>query len=768
MKKNLLILLLFLLITFGFFYKTVLSRHVPFPGDLLIAEYNPWKSYSYLGYNPGSYPNKAQYFDTLRQIYPWKTFSINSLKQGNLPLWNPYSFSGAPLLANVQSAVFYPFNILYFALPQIFAWTVLIFLQPLLGSFFTFLYAKKIGLSRIASVFSAVSFAFSSFMSVWLEYGTIGNVILWLPLILLSIENLKDKFNKFWSLILIMSLVFSLFAGHIQIFIYLFIFSFTYAIFRSKKIFLFSFLFLLSIGLGAIQLFPSFELILQAARSSHVYSDIINKILIQPWQLIMLLVPDFFGNPATRNYVLPDTYIGKVTYIGLIPLFFVLLNFFRKKNQFIKFFLWISFFILLFVTLNPITYFLYKVKIPFISDSAPTLSIFILSFSLSILSGFGIDIFRKENWTLKKYFYWSLPLMVVFLLSWFSLLFLPNNFLSISFRNLFYSTIILVLTLIIVFVSVIRPKVKLILLVCLFLLTTFDLWKGFNKFNPFVPKEIVYPPVAVFDFLSQNAGINRVWGYKAAGIEANFTAQYSLFSPDGYDPLYPKRYGEFIQSSEEGKVITRFTDRTRSDAVLRFGQLKVFDLLGVKYILDRDENASTQAIFPADRFSLIYQKDEWKIFENKKALPRAFLISDYKVAKNAQEFEKIFFDKDFDPSEVIILEKDLIDQPFNDSNRRGNLQLISYFPNEIKFGTESTGNRLLFLSDTYYPGWKAYVDGKETEIYRANYAFKAIAVSSGKHIVKFKYDPLSFKFGYVVSLMSIFSLLVWLLAVKKR
>ena len=767
MKKNFLFILLFLFITCGFFYKTVLKGYVPFPGDLLVAEYNPWKTYSYLGYNPGSYPNKAQYFDVLRQIYPWKTFTIDSLKNGSFPLWNPYNFSGAPLLANFQSAVFYPFNFLYFLLPQIWAWSTLVILQPFLALIFTFLYARKIGLSKIASIFSAISFGFSSFMTVWLEYNTIGQVILWLPLSLLSIENLLDKKTKIWSFIFIFSLVSSLLAGHIQIFAYLFVFSALYCFFRGGKKLFYLILFLFPLGVSAVQLIPSLELINLAARSSHSYELIINKILIQPWQLAMMLVPDFFGNPATRNYLISDTYVGKVTSIGLVPLFFVFLTLLRKKNSLTKFFLWASCAVLLFVTLNPVTYFLYKIKIPFISDSAPTLSIFTLCFFFSILSSFGVDIFRKENLSFKKYLFWVIPIVVIFLVLWISILFMPSNFVSISIRNLAYSTVILFVSLLILFISIFKQKAKTVLLVSLLLLTTFDLWRSFSKFNPFVPKELVYPPAPIFDFLSKNAGINRITGFGAAGVDANFETKYSLFSAAGYDPLYPKRSGEFIQSSKEGKIVKQFTNQTRSDAVLSFGELKVADLLGVKYVLDRVENASTQKEFPQERFSLIYEKDGWKIFENKKALPRVFLVSKYKVAKTSREFEKIFFAKDFNPLKTIILEEELIEN-FDDSNHRSSLELVSYTPNKIKIKTNVDGSRLLFLSDTYYPGWKVYVDGKETKIYRANYAFRAVVVNAGKHDVKFIYEPTSFKLGYIVSFVSLVFAGVWLLTIKKN
>lgn len=195
--------------------------------------------------------------------------------------------------------------------------------------------------------------------------------------------------------------------------------------------------------------------------------------------------------------------------------------------------------------------------------------------------------------------------------------------------------------------------------------------------------------------------------------------------------------------------------------------MKVADLLGVKYVLDRVENASTQKEFPQERFSLIYEKDGWKIFENKKALPRVFLVSKYKVAKTSREFEKIFFAKDFNPLKTIILEEELIEN-FDDSNHRSSLELVSYTPNKIKIKTNVDGSRLLFLSDTYYPGWKVYVDGKETKIYRANYAFRAVVVNAGKHDVKFIYEPTSFKLGYIVSFVSLVFAGVWLLTIKKN
>src|SRR3989344_8284315 len=119
---------------------------------------------------------------------------------------------------------------------------------------------KKLGISKLGSIFSATSFAFSSFMTVWLEYNTIGHVILWLPLILLSIEHILEKKEIKWILLFIFSLASSLLAGHIQVFAYLFCFLIVYFFYRNwssyKKDFnrnflIFFILIFLSLGIGA-------------------------------------------------------------------------------------------------------------------------------------------------------------------------------------------------------------------------------------------------------------------------------------------------------------------------------------------------------------------------------------------------------------------------------------------------------------------------------------------------------------------------------------
>ena len=79
--------------------------------------------------------------------------------------------------------------------------------------------------------------------------------------------------------------------------------------------------------------------------------------------------------------------------------------------------------------------------------------------------------------------------------------------------------------------------------------------------------------------------------------------------------------------------------------------------------------------------------------------------------------------------------------------KKGSASIKDYSPNYVRIDTVSDGSAILFLSDVYYPGWKAYVDGNKTQVYRANFTFRSIIVPKGTHSVTFVYDPISFRLG---------------------
>lgn len=689
-----------------FFYKTLMLGNVPFPADALVSDFQPWRSSSYLGYGAGGVPSKAQYPDTIRQIYPWKTLVVESLKQGKLPLWNPYNFSGAPLLANFQNAALYPLGIFYLLFSQIDAWTILIILQPLLALLFTYLYCRKIGMGALGGWLAALSYGFSGFMAVWLEYNTVGHVVLWLPLILLAIEN-----NWFGTLAF--SHAAAILAGHPQVYAYMLVFTWAYALFRSKHTLLvFAFTFL-GIGIAGIQLVPGIELIANAARSPHDPNNLFTKILIQPWQLLALPFPNIFGNPATRTYMMADTFVGKVTTIGLVPLFFSL-SAFRRKDSLTKWFIAATAGVLLLITANPITYFLYRN-----TGSSPTLMSFLLAFSLALLSGLGLDFWMTDKHSIKKLIVRGIQVIIILLV----LSFVYRN--PVSQRALFYGGLVSAATLSLFWVAIKFPKFRLPAITVLLVIHALDLFMFFNRFNPFVPKALVFPDHPVLSFLKEKAP-DRYWGYGTAAISANFASQYGAFSPEGYDPLYPAWYGQFVYNT------TKFTNSTRSDAAIEshFGdgglaneqKLKLLNSLSVRYILDRTENGENANI--PKEFKHVYEYNDWRVYENQNASPRASL-------------------------------------------NNGTTSILSYEPERIVIKTENDTADTLTLTDTWYPGWIARVDEAPISIQKTG-TFRSVAIPPGKHTVMFTYQPKSVWIGGLISIISLSLTFIGLIFMQRK
>jgi len=781
------IILFFLAIVGCLFYKTVIHGQIPFPGDLLLSEYAPFRHTEYFGYAAGGIPSKGQYFDVVRELYPWKTLVIESIKQKTLPLWNPYSFAGTPLLANYQSQVFYPLGILYLFLPQPVAWTAMMILQIVLGLVFMYLFAQVIGLSVPASIIAAVAFNLSSFATSWIEFNTVWHTILWLPLLLYIIERgiTQKKLLLKQQLIFIFALFSSMTAGHPQDFINTFLFLAIYTFFRivtqttwNKKDKLnYSVRTLLPIVaipflLASIQLLPTIELFQFSARVPHDVRNILSTMLIQIWQLPLIIYQDFFGNPATKTYTIPDTYVGKTISIGVTGCMLAIWSLLSKRKNWHKTFFAITCAVMLLLSVHsPITAILYRFPIPILSTGTPTRNLFVLMFALAILAGYGLDALIKKEYETKKLLVAGI---LIILITWITALFLPKiiPFLlpSLLKKNACIITALLLCSLGIF----IATKYRTIFIYGFIFLITIELGYGFIKFNPFVPASFLYPENTVFTFMQKNAGLYRSWGYGTARFESNLNAQYHVYSTDGTDPLNLKWYNQFMQSSKDGYLSRVFDRSTRSDAGLAPGygerdlpdnlyRLRIMDLTGVKYILDRPENPKDNFTFDSSRFKPVETlKNNYIIFENTLVYPRVFLTSSYQTYASVDSFEKQFFAHTFDPRQTILLPEGtpLLKVSYTNISKA---TIISYKPEEVVIQTESDAAQLLFLSDAYAPGWTATVDGNQTDVFRADYAFRAIEVPAGTHMIVFTYKPKSFMYGSILSLSGLLLFIIFLI-----
>lgn len=789
MKKFLFPLVFFILLTSFFFYKTIFLSFIPFPGDLLVGGYEPYKSYPFLGYAPGGYPNKAQDFDVLELLYPGKEFSIRILKEGVLPLWNPFIFSGSPHLASLQSGSFYPFNILFFIFPISSAWSLYIIIQPTFTAFFTYLLLKKFRLSILSSIFGSVVFAYSSYQVVWMEYGNIGHTIMWLPLAMWLVIQSIEKPTIIKSLFLSLVLSLSILAGYVQTTFYVFVFLSVFIVFYTryidkkfwlKKVMVFVPIFILPLFFCAVQILPTLELIFHSSRLPYEKNSFF-ALLIPQFHLATLFVPDFFGNPATRNYWLTGTYIERVSYVGVIPLVFSLYACLQKRTPVIWFFI-ISLFTTYFLAFDsPIGRAIYSFSLPFIQTAVPTRIMFVFCFAASILAAFGLEEFQNSK-KIKPLLQIVLSIGCIYTFLWFFVFLVQYivkdsswiTHLMTSKRNLILPSLLFGAFLILFVLQILRVNKKYIML-GIFVLTVFDLFYFFQKITPFSPKEAVYPKTEVFTFLSHTQGIDRSWGYGSGYIEPNIHTHEKLYTPDGYDALHIKRYGEFLSASYKGQISSVIPGADANiaggygDEDLRQNQYrqKILNILGVKYVLNKKGSGSDGA-FDKNTYALIWEKDNWQIYENEKALPRIFLAQKYVVEKQNNKIIEKLFSANFDARNSVILEE----QPTISSNKDillpGSVSLVSYDANKVVVKTNAETSSMLFLSDNYFPGWRATVDGKEEKIYRANYTFRAVPVSAGEHTVMFMYYPSSFDKGVKITTATLFVLVVFIVFVTIR
>ncbi|MFH1832970.1 MAG: YfhO family protein [Candidatus Levyibacteriota bacterium] len=753
--KNKFLPLVFICVVFFIFFRSFLFQgRLPIPSDTIIGLYHPFRDY-YAKEYPNGIPFKNFLItDPVRQQYPWRNLVVTLEKKLELPLWNPYSFSGMPLLANFQSAVFYPLNFLFFIFPFYLAWSILIFLQPLMACVFLYFFLRNLKIEKLPSLFGSMTFAFSGFFIAWLEWGTVIHTALWLPLILLSIDKifinsklqLKNKSLLLWTLIFIFSLVSSFFAGHLQTFFYLFIFSVVFLLIRwwqygrnKKAVLLFAICFLLFAILTSIQWAPTLQLIGFSSRS--IDQSWHDPGWFIPWQnLVQFLIPDFFGNPATLNYWGVWNYGEFIGYVGLLPLMMAIFALFFRRDKKTLFFGFLFFLSLIFSLPTIFAKAPFFLKIPFISTSQPTRLLFITDFCLAVLSAVGFEHFLKN----KKGIFYVLGFIGFIFVSVWAFIVIGKGFkiitfenLSIAKNNLLLPTVLFIFFFILISIYKLYPqknKYRLfILLIIPYIMLfglIFDLVRFGWKFTPFNPKDYLFPQTSTIKFLKEQEGLFRIMSSDSTILPPNFSVFFRLQSVDGYDPLYIQRYAELMAAY----------GRMKPDIHEPFGfnriitpqnQGRIMNFLGVKYVISGKSN------FPPENLEKVFSEGEITVYKNKEAFDRFFFVADTIVVKDKQSAIEAMFDTNYLLNERAIIENTNEQKLINANWSKGSVVLLKYTENKVLIKTYNKGNGFLVFTDTYYPTWHVRIDGVETKIYLTDFNFRGIIVPKGTHMIEF-------------------------------
>ncbi len=783
----------------------IFESKILFPSNFLAQFYSPWVTQKFTGWEAGI-PHKPIGTDQIRFFYPSRTFTNDQLAKNEIPLWNPYVFAGNAHAADVQSAVWYPLNGLYALLPQLTAWQLLVAMQSVLAFVFMFMYVRLLTSNTMASWVSAIAFGLSGFFVAWSgENMSVGHAGMWLPLVLWAVEKLHQRALFRYVAVGSFALTASLLAGFFQLTVYLYGMVVIYGVgklFQSKKVQwstlgLFALMISAPIGFSAISLMPSFEAYTLSPRATSDISYLFHTYLLPITHLIQTLSPDVFGNPGSYNYFGRGFYHETVLYIGLVPMLFVLFAIKNnRQNWYIRFFLGISVVSFFLTQDNVITRNIFQLPIPLLSTFLPSRILYLTTFALSVLAGFGFDLWQKD----KKSFPALIVGIAIGLLSLcvvyaFLIMKMPDNFILrlihtytvqqavIETRHgmVMLRNVMLSLSVCIAFYVFTRNFVpKAVSLICVVFMILFGQLYTLHKYTVIGEREFLYPAHPVISYLQTHQGINRFISV-GSPILGNISTQYKLYSAEGLDPMFSARYGELAYAAMHRGVFEKNIPRIEVELSSlndhakftdNLHRLWLLNLLGVRHIAyfqneAREKIMTLPARFPKEQFIPLWHQDNWYVFENVAALPRAQFVYDYVVQQDSQKILDILFDSALNLSDSVVLEEHpkgftRVDKPTEPSR----VDVIQYEPTRVELSTSSMQAGILFLSDSYHGGWRAFIDGQETKIYRANYAFRAVVVPQGDHRVVFEYMPQSFVWGYSITKVSIVVfILIWVIYV---
>ncbi len=718
--------------------------------------------------------------DLSRFFYPLREFSAGEFLRLKIPLWNPYIHCGNPHLAELQTCVFYPLSVIYllFSYPQAFSYFIII--HVFLAGLFTYILMREWGYSRHAGFLSALVFMFSGYMiSVINLLASLASVI-WLPLVILFYER---ALKKDWVKNSIITGIFMtlMFLGGEPIILYVTFFILILIGFRLKPMFL---AILVFAGLTSFQILPFLEFLKHTSRNLIDFNE------ASMWSLpVYALLDLFIPYLSESDYMYKDYWTRQswllVYYMGIavVMFAFIALKFDSTKRRRGIFYILALGLALSFGRYTPLYYFLYNFLPGFSLSRYPIKFFFIAAFSLAVLAGMGMDYYTRHARTdagFGKFLKWILAiafaasfLYLVFNLNFYGVCdFLRDSILNIAGNlgskkdsvgqlvlagayNIKRGIGLFMFLSVVMFLGIKRRVSVKAVLALILLIAAVDIFTANkNVYQNMNTAEFLKPGDSI-GFLQRDKNLFRIFDSPAtlrrnmfvperdyfegmSGLKervvSNRGVSFGIYDAYGYGSLYNKRHEEVMDIIIRSKM----PDETN-----------LLNLLNVKYVISPKD-------FKINGYRVARKADKANIYENENCLPRAFLADKAVIIKDEKKILEKLKSKDFEPEKEVILEEDFVNAHRAESiEQRAVANILKYDPGEVIVEAETSAPRFLVLSDTYYPGWKAYVDGKIDKIYRADYILRAVYLTPGRHIVKFTYDPFSFKIGAMITLATI-------------
>ena len=721
-------------------------------------------------------------------------------------LWIDTLYGGFPAAADPQMQHWYPVALLFALIPN--SWNCFMVSAYVLASCFNYGYVKKVTGSKFAAAFGGLAYGLSGFMVVHLGHTAMVHSAAWIPLTIWSLEELRFKLSWQWFLVGCLAIACLILAGHPQIAVYSFILALAYALFLgwSAPVGRWSYykiaaaIAILGIALAAIQVIPTAELASLGLRPDMTFEEF-NSFSLPPVEALKLIFPYALGtsHPILGLYNTPYfgswNFVEMSGYVGITTLILALVGLIYFPQRAIAKFWAFTALLCLLLALGdaiPLSWLVYRLPV-LNSFRVPARHLLEITFALNILAGMGLTCIIQQLLSQKQFRkiaayclgFIALLLIVIFLsketivaeiteeagieaarqhtlMPW------SNLALGIPILIAIAATILLVYLIKFPARHTIRAAVLLLLLLDLSSFGWFCEWRYSPSAEIMQPSAAVQKYSQILDRTHQRLlpirGVEGHWNE----IPVNISRLWGVPSAGGYGPLILSRTSELLSMDVLGKI-------ERPDWSSQ--QNRSLDLMAVRYVTTpkdltkidyRDRHG--ESYFATARDPNLQDKSRWNrledlgrasIYENLRARPRAWLVGELVRLEPEAILKTIRSStlpdgRSYEPERIALVEAE-IDLKSEPLDPRATAKFTQLSQTHLQVKTSSDSTTFLVLSDVYYPGWHAKIDGKAVPIWQTNYVLRGVKVPDGMHTVDFRFESTGFHFAVGVSTAALFA-----------
>jgi hypothetical protein len=707
--------------------------------------------------------------DLSGQFIHWLTFGFGELKRGNLALWNPHVFSGAPFFGEFQSALLYPLNVIFLVLPVDRAINWSIALHVFLAGVFTYGWAARRGLRPWACVLAAVIFMFggADFLQIYAGHLPHLCTLIWAPLLFLAIDGLFEQPGLGWTLAGIFAVAMQALAGFPQYFFYTGVAAAIYCVLRlltaenrAQVAFGLAGMVMGGLALSAVQLLTGIQESHEMLRGGGLPYTFGSMFSFPPENFLMLLAPDFFGDMKTVPYW-GRCYLWEMSlFVGVTGLVLAIVGGIWGERSARRFSV-VMIVLMLLLALGghtPLFEAVYRWVPGFNKFRGSSKFIMPASLFLAMLAANGFDELLKGR-RLPHWWPWTVGVAGLLLSTaavwvyhssspvlggnwWHSMMLsvrglgeiyqLPETYAdpAVVFQRgclasqslLIAGATLMAVALLLWWARTSRLAVWVLLGLAVAELLVF----ARRSLDDFDPGAAVNPRIK--EFLEAHPGDYRILSLQAPNAALSMGAQEIW----GYDAGVALRYAQFVA----------FTQNIEPDKVTQNIPFKKLNpLLGMLRC----------------RFVFVPQTNEITVSEFTNSLPWVLVVQRFRVMGRRDEIFGAMTNATFKPREEVILESPPDPLPAAGAEA-GKAHVMDSSTDHLTIEAVLASPGILLITDTYARGWRARaLPGSAQAAYKvmpANYCLRAVPLSAGKHVLRLEYVPSGFRVGKWISMIS--------------